>query len=76
MDTYVLIRIQEGKNDTQKSEEISVVLKCWIFSIEGWGFLLYLGRPSLQFLIPTCKILQFLIIKSLDPDSKLSQDPH
>jgi hypothetical protein len=31
---WVLIRIQEGKNDPQKMNKFHV-LKCWMFSFEG-----------------------------------------
>jgi hypothetical protein len=35
------IRIQEGKNDQQKIEKNKEfhVLKCWMFSFEGWRLL-------------------------------------
>ncbi len=62
--------------------------KCWIFSFEGWRLLLSLdvlfGDLGTIFVaifekkISTCKILQVLVIKPLDPHwpKMLGQDPY
>ncbi len=73
-----------GQNCPTKLEKIKKFngLKCWMFSFEGLRLLLWLGRPLwrpgigiLQFLIqkiykkfPAVNFLQFLVIKTLDPD--------
>jgi hypothetical protein len=44
------IQIQEGKKNEKKLNKVEkfYVLKCWIFSIEGWRLLLKLGYTLLR----------------------------
>jgi hypothetical protein len=76
----------------KKSEEMSCleVLDVLFLRLEAspvaWTSFMYrrgLGINVLQFLVRkirffllTCKIFQFLVIKSLDPDPELNPDPH
>jgi hypothetical protein len=43
------IRIQAGKNDPQKKKKLNEFhVLCWIFSLEGWRLLLFLGRSGME----------------------------